>query len=68
MEQRTASSTAVPGAERTPSSLGWRATLQDMFADRRIMKAAAVVRLLHARCHLPHCSQPWEVCFTNTSA
>eukprot|EP00891_Asterochloris_glomerata_P007550 jgi/Astpho2/7550/Aster-02456 len=43
VEQRTASSTAVPGAERTPSSLGWRATLQDMFADRRIMKAAAVV-------------------------
>eukprot|EP00891_Asterochloris_glomerata_P007549 jgi/Astpho2/7549/Aster-02457 len=42
VEQRTASSTAVPGAERTPSSLGWRATLQDMFADRRIMKAAAV--------------------------
>ena len=52
VEQGAASSAALPLAEQAPSSRSWRVTLRDMFADRRILKAAAVVRLRVALCQL----------------
>ena len=52
VEQEAGSSAAVPGTERAPSGWCWRATCHGLCGDRRIVKAAAVVRLLHARCQL----------------